>query len=694
MKKIASSTRHSFAGISLVLFALVGAMLLLVGNASAQVPLPYEEHFAYTDGSALGGTGGGSTIWTNGNSLGSGGMTNRGSAALSYPGLSASSGVGVLIPAGGGSSRNKGLGFAGGTFGAGNPTVYASFLLNIQTSPTSVRQFCYMRNSTGTGTGHAALWVTPTNTLLIAKNNSSPVATASPQLSAGTHLIVLRYKWNSASSDDEVALWLDPGSLGAAENAVPGSTLSTTAGSDVTTLLNLMFLLGGSDTGVFWLDEVRVGTTWANVTPSGCAPPTQYALTGGGAYCSGGSGVSVGLANSDSGFDYQLKLNGSPVGSVVAGTGAALDFGLQTAAGTYTVAGSNTATACVGLMTGNAVVTINTAPIISAGPSNVVACAGATANFTVTATGTSLTYEWQGDTGSGFADVTTGSGGTTASYTTATLSSADNNSQYRCIVGGTCSPSATPGTATLTVSSGANVNSSPTDKTVSTSSTVTFTVSATGPSLTYQWQFSIYNGANYNPVTTGTGGTTASYTTAALALSDSGTKYKCVVTAACGSPAESTPATATVLDATYRSTASGVWTVPATWEQSYDGGANWVPATTTPTAANTTNIAVLNGHTVTVTNALSVDDLTVASGGEVDASGATLTLNAGTPTIPSAVAGTIQVASVAGSGFTNAGSAANLTFDNGGKFVWHGATTVAIPTATWADGSTCDTARK
>src|SRR6185369_15330991 len=143
------------------------------------------------------------------------------------------------------------------------------------------------------------------------------------------------------------------------------------------------------------------------------------ALTGGGAYCTGGSGVSVGLANSDSGINYQLRLNGTDTGATVAGTGSALDFGLQTAAGTYTVTGSNTTTACVGLMSGNAVVTINALPAVSGGASNAVVCTGTSAGFTVSATGAGLAYQWQADTGGGFANVTTGTGGTSSSYTTA-----------------------------------------------------------------------------------------------------------------------------------------------------------------------------------------------------------------------------------------------------------------------------------
>lgn len=93
-----------------------------------------------------------------------------------------------------------------------------------------------------------------------------------------------------------------------------------------------------------------------------CIQPTAYAVTGGGSYCPGGTGVAVGLANSQSGITYQLKIGGVNTGSTVAGTGAAISFGLQTAIGTYTVEATNANTPCnySTTMTGNAVLSLTT----------------------------------------------------------------------------------------------------------------------------------------------------------------------------------------------------------------------------------------------------------------------------------------------------------------------------------------------
>ncbi|MBX2893183.1 MAG: hypothetical protein KF734_19890 [Saprospiraceae bacterium] len=90
--------------------------------------------------------------------------------------------------------------------------------------------------------------------------------------------------------------------------------------------------------------------------------PTAFNVTGGGAYCTGGAGVPVGLSGSETGVDYQLQIGGVDTGTPVAGDGNAISFGNQTAAGTYTIVATNTTTLCTATMTGNAVVTVNPLP--------------------------------------------------------------------------------------------------------------------------------------------------------------------------------------------------------------------------------------------------------------------------------------------------------------------------------------------
>jgi uncharacterized protein YjdB len=122
------------------------------------------------------------------------------------------------------------------------------------------------------------------------------------------------------------------------------------------------------------------------------ALPTAFTVTGGGSYCAGGAGLHVGVSGSVTGVNYELLLGGVTTGITVAGTGMVLDFGLQTAAGNYTVLAANIATGCTNPMTGSAVIVINP-PITSyiIGTSSV--CTGSTIALTDTTSGGTWTSD-------------------------------------------------------------------------------------------------------------------------------------------------------------------------------------------------------------------------------------------------------------------------------------------------------------
>ncbi|MCW3120595.1 MAG: Conserved repeat domain protein [Flavipsychrobacter sp.] len=92
--------------------------------------------------------------------------------------------------------------------------------------------------------------------------------------------------------------------------------------------------------------------------------PTPYTVSGGGSMCVGAPGLHIYLSNSDIGIDYQLYCGGTPIGAVMVGTGAMLDFGIQTSGCTYTVIATSVATGCTNSMTGSAVITVNPLPAI------------------------------------------------------------------------------------------------------------------------------------------------------------------------------------------------------------------------------------------------------------------------------------------------------------------------------------------
>jgi len=111
-------------------------------------------------------------------------------------------------------------------------------------------------------------------------------------------------------------------------------------------------------------DKSDIGAFEFEGATSNINQPDLQNMSGGGSYCAGGTGVNVGLSGSQTGVNYQLVLNGLNTGSPLAGTGSALDFGLQTTAGTYTVIGTNSDTSSFRTMTGSAIVTINPLPVL------------------------------------------------------------------------------------------------------------------------------------------------------------------------------------------------------------------------------------------------------------------------------------------------------------------------------------------
>ena len=113
------------------------------------------------------------------------------------------------------------------------------------------------------------------------------------------------------------------------------------------------------------LNGCTTNTTTYTVTVNNL--PAQYSLTGGGEFCSGGSGVPVGLISSQPGVSYQLFNNSISVGSLIPGTGSPISFGSQTLAGTYTVQGTRTITGCTTYMGNNVAVAINPNPLVNAG---------------------------------------------------------------------------------------------------------------------------------------------------------------------------------------------------------------------------------------------------------------------------------------------------------------------------------------
>jgi len=200
----------------------------------------------------------------------------------------------------------------------------------------------------------------PTGTAAFATNN----------INAGEAVfVVVRQQMIVGAADDTIDLWINPpaNSFGLDEGSVPTPGVSTSSGVEDTsnTGPGRFYLPSGANLA---FDELRIASTWAEVTPSAtaCDPAT-----------------------------------------------------------------------------------------ISSDPTNQTVTADIPASFSITATGTSPTYQWQISTNGGgsWNNVSGGSGANSPNHTTANLTLADNGNRYRCVVSVSCGggSSATSGVATVTV---------------------------------------------------------------------------------------------------------------------------------------------------------------------------------------------------------------------------------------------------
>lgn len=188
-------------------------------------------------------------------------------------------------------------------------------------------------------------------------------------------------------------------------------------------------------------------------------------------------------------------------------------------------------------ITGASSLTIGTSIPVYTQPSNFTVCAAGTATFSVATGGANVVYQWQVNTGSGFANVANGanySGATTATLSVLATPLSFNNYQYRCVLSNTCVAPFFTSTATLTVQPAPVITSQPTSVTSCDFQTVTFNVGATGTNLNYQWQVNTGLGfVNLTSTSPYGGANGPSLSIANVTSSLNGYQYQCVITGTC-----------------------------------------------------------------------------------------------------------------------------------------------------------------
>ena len=169
-------------------------------------------------------------------------------------------------------------------------------------------------------------------------------------------------------------------------------------------------------------------------------------ITGSSAVCAGQSGIPYSISSVSGAATYTWTVpTGASIASGQGITSVTVNWGSTPGDVTVTPSSGSCSGAASSLT-----VSINSAPNIAgqSGPQTV--CAGGTANFGVTATGSGLTYQWRKN-GAPLSDGGTVSGATTTNLTLTTVTTGDSGDTFDCVVSGTCSPSATSSAATLIV---------------------------------------------------------------------------------------------------------------------------------------------------------------------------------------------------------------------------------------------------
>jgi hypothetical protein len=239
---------------------MVALLALLSPAAWAQVTLPHYDGFNYPGGSTLGGQG----TWINNNS---GDSILVATGSLSYTGFPASSGNKITFDgAGVDPTKEFTLTSAGTVYysyllkvtgfgGMGSDTAgYCSGLYQSPSSTTSGSLVWHRRNGTGFDIG--------LSTRLTSDKSWAPAKSLN-----ATYLIVASYKFITGTTNDSSYLWINPDASSFGKTEPAPTLVSVNNTTDLTGVARFFIRQDFANTTPFIeMDELRIGTTWADVT--------------------------------------------------------------------------------------------------------------------------------------------------------------------------------------------------------------------------------------------------------------------------------------------------------------------------------------------------------------------------------------------------------------------------------------------
>jgi hypothetical protein len=260
---------------SLYVAATLAAFSGLVSQASAQATLPIYEPFNYPANQPLvngtNGVNGGVWVQVGSNNVST---TEVQSGSLSYAGLPASQGNKVRL-LNGSNYIDPGLDLAT-TVSSG--VIYASMIVNVVNEGTNsttgdyffafapagtsdYRVRLYLRR--GSAAGKFQLGVRTTS------SDSGTVWQSQEQDTGTPVFVVAAYQFNAGPNDDVGLIYINP-ALG--QPSPPSATVTGASGTDATNIGRVTLRQGSSvTTQIVEVDELRVSTSWTDVTPTNAA---------------------------------------------------------------------------------------------------------------------------------------------------------------------------------------------------------------------------------------------------------------------------------------------------------------------------------------------------------------------------------------------------------------------------------------
>ncbi|HUX90259.1 MAG TPA: hypothetical protein VMV48_06165 [Gallionellaceae bacterium] len=381
------------------------------------------------------------------------------------------------------------------------------------------------------------------------------------------------------------------------------------------------------------------GSTAAQLATAITAQPTDQSVV------SGTAATFDVVASNATGYQWQRSSDGGTTYTVVSG---ATTDSYATAATTladsgtlYRVVVSGTSNSVTSSAVTLAVTTVAGGPAITVQPTSAHVTALAAASFSVTATGTSLSYQWQRCMDAIATCVTWSNiaNATLSTYSTGNTDTAMSGQRYRVVVSNTVG-SVESAAVTLTVDPtpvAPVITGQPVDVTVVAPAAASFSVAFTGvPTPMPRWQY--YDGSNW----VNAGVAVATFTINTTTASDNGRQYRVIIESAAGrvtsnvvtlsvnaaaiAPAFTTqPANVTITEgqnAQFTVAVSGAPTPALQWQLSTDSGGNWSNINgETGTILNLSSAALAN-------NGRQFRAVATNSSGTVNSSAATLTVNA------------------------------------------------------------------